>query len=648
MKPSLLAAILTGTTSLAALWPHAQAAPATGHGGDMTIDPASVSETRRLGDRSYSPYANRKFPTRPLWGDQHLHTSWSFDAGFVCTLGVDEALKFARGEQVKSTFGVPAQLSRPLDWVVMTDHSDSMGFTSEIRAGNKTLMNDDLLRGWNRAMNGDDFDAIVSTAMDAIQRQGNGTLPEVAKDPGFLQSVWEKYTGIIESYNEPGRFTAFIGYEWTPNPGPGNNMHRNVVYRDGKEVADRMTPFTTYESVDPEDLWTWMARYEETTGGKVHAIPHNGNLSNGLMFNTEETYSGDKLSREYAEMRMRFERLYEVTQIKGDGEAHPSLSPEDEFADFETWDKGNLNLTPKEPGMIQYEYAREAYKNGLKLGQRLGTNPFAFGMVAGSDSHTALSAVEEDNFFGKHSGVEPSANRWKHITLAFDGREILGWEMAAAGYTAVWATDNTRESIWDAMYRREAYATTGPRITVRFFGGWGFTAEDAAAREPGWIGYDKGVPMGADLEQRVSGKAPTFLVGALRDPIGGNLDRIQIIKGWVESDGKTRERIYDVAVSGDRKIGPDGRCKTEVGNTVDVANATWTNDIGAPELITVWEDPDFDPDTPAFYYARVIQIPTPRWTAYDARRFKVQMPEDIPMIIQERAYTSPIWYKPGK
>jgi hypothetical protein len=645
MKHFRLTITVTGTALLLAT-PTIQAAPQAGHGGDITIDPAAVSETRRLGDRSYSPYARRKFPTRPLWGDQHLHTSWSFDAGFVCTLGVEEALKFARGEEVKSTYGVPAQLSRPLDWVVMTDHSDSMGFTSEIRAGNKALMTDDLLRQWNRVMNGDDFDAILSTAMDAIQRQGNGTLPGVATDPAFLQSVWDKYTGIIERYNEPGRFTAFIGYEWTPNPGPGNNMHRNVVYRDGKEVADKMAPFTTFESVDPEDLWAWMARYEETTGGKVHAIPHNGNLSNGLMFNTEKTYSGDELSREYAEMRMRFERLYEVTQIKGDGETHPSLSPDDEFADFETWDKGNLNLTPKKPDMIQYEYAREAYKNGLKLRQQLGVDPFKFGLVAGSDSHTALTAVEEDNFFGKHSGVEPSPNRWKHITLAFDGREILGWEMAAAGYTAVWATDNTRESIWDAMYRREAYATTGPRMTVRFFGGWEFNARDAAAREPGWIGYDKGVPMGANLEKRVPGKAPTFLVGALRDPIGGNLDRIQIIKGWVDSDGEARERVYDVAVSGDREIGADGRCRTAVGNTVDVAEATWSNDIGAPELITVWEDPDFDPAQPAFYYARVIQIPTPRWTAYDAKRFQVDMPEKVPMVIQERAYTSPIWYQP--
>jgi hypothetical protein len=612
----------------------------------IAIDPAAIESTRRLGDRSYSPYANRKFPVRPLWGDQHVHTSWSFDAGFVCTLGVEEALRFARGEQVNSTYGVPVRLSRPLDWIVMTDHSDSLGFTSEIRSGNKELMANDLLKDWNKAMNSGDLEQIVPAAMDAIQRQGGGTLPEIAMDPGFLQSVWKKYTGIIEDYNEPGRFTALIGYEWTPNPGPGNNMHRNVIYRDGKKLADEVTPYTTFDSVDPEDLWKWMAGYEDKTGGKVLAIPHNGNLSNGLMFNAVETYSGKPLTKEYAKTRMRFERLYEVTQIKGDGETHPSLSPTDEFADFETWDEGNLNLTPKQPGMIQYEYAREAFKNGLKLEKKLGANPFKFGLASGTDTHTALSTAEEDNFFGKHSGVEPSPDRWKHVTLAFDGREILGWRMAAAGYTGVWATENIRESIWDAMHRKEVYSTTGPRMTVRFFGGWDFTDEDAGSREPGWIGYDKGVPMGADLEKRPKGgKAPTFLVAALRDPIGGNLDRIQIVKGWLDAQDKTHEKVYDVVWSGDRKPGADGKLPP-VGNTVDVPNATWTNSIGAPELITVWEDPDFDPALPSFYYARVLQIPTPRWTAYEAKRFKVKMSDEVPMIIQERAYTSPIWYTP--
>ncbi|MEJ2276032.1 MAG: DUF3604 domain-containing protein [Woeseiaceae bacterium] len=359
-----------------------------------------------------------------------------------------------------------------------------------------------------------------------------------------------------------------------------------------------------------------------------------------------ETYTTkEPLDADYATRRQRFEPIYEVTQIKGDGEAHPSLSPDDEFADYETWDEGNLNLTPKTPDMIQYEYYREALKNGIRLEQDIGANPFRIGAAAGTDAHTALSAVEEENFFGKHSGVEPSPTRWEHVVLSFDGREILGWRQAASGYTAVWAVENTREAIWDAMMRRETYASTGPRMTVWFFGGWNFTQEDAGVREPGWVGYDKGVPMGADLPGGPAGESPTFYVAALKDPLGGNLDRIQIVKGWVDANGETREKVYDVAWSDDREAGSDGKLPP-VGNTVDVENATWTNTIGAPELIAVWEDPDFDPALPATYYARVIQIPTPRWTAYEAQRFQIDLPEEVPMTTQERAYTSPIWYKP--
>jgi len=623
-----------------------QDAAATGHSFDMTIDPAQISETARLGPRSFSPYANRSFPTRPLWGDQHVHSGWSFDAGFVNALSPEDSLRFARGEQVETTYGVPIQLSRPLDWLAMTDHSDLIGIPSALRAGDPALVEaDETLREWSEVMQSGDVEAATPVAMAAIQAQGNGTLPEAAQSEDFFRSTWHDYTAIIERFNEPGRFTAFIGYEWTPNPGPGNNMHRNVIYRAGKAEADQMLPYTTFESVDPEDLWTWMESFEATTGTPVLAIPHNGNLSNGLMF-ALETYGGEPLTQDYAERRQRFEPIYEVTQIKGDGEAHPSLSPDDEFADYETWDEGNLNLTPKEPGMIEHEYYREALKNGMMLGQDIGENPFQIGAVAGTDTHTALSTAEEDNFFGKHSGVEPSPTRWEHLVLSFDGRDVLGWQQAASGYTAVWATENTREAIWDAMMRRETYATTGPRMSVRFFGGWDFVEEDAHAREPGWIGYDKGVPMGADLEPGPEGASPTFLVAALRDPIGGNLDRIQIIKGWVDENGETHERVHDVVWSGDRAPGEDGKLPP-VGDTVDIENATWTNSIGAPELIAVWEDPDFDPSLPATYYARVIQIPTPRWTAYEAQRFDLDLPDEVPMTTQERAYTSPIWYTPG-
>jgi hypothetical protein len=367
------------------------------------------------------------------------------------------------------------------------------------------------------------------------------------------------------------------------------------------------------------------------------------------MFPILEPVSGGKLDKKYAQTRMKWERLYEVTQTKGDGETHPFLSPNDEFANFERWDKSNLDgSVRKKQEMLEFEYARSAYKNGLKLEAQLGANPFKFGLVGSTDSHIGISAVEEDNFFGKMATGEPGPQRWEHPFIAnkASGVTILGWETQASGYAAVWAQENTRESIFDAMQRRETYATTGSRMAVRLFGGWEFEARDLMSRNPAVIGYSKGVPMGGDLAAAPAGKAPTFLVAALRDPIGANLDRYQIVKGWMDAKGKLHERIYDVAVSGGRPIGADGRCKVSVGSTVDVENATWTNTIGAPELIAVWKDPEFDAKQNAFYYGRVIEIPTPRWTAYDAKRFGVKMPKEVPMTTTERAYTSPIWYTP--
>jgi hypothetical protein len=345
---------------------------------------------------------------------------------------------------------------------------------------------------------------------------------------------------------------------------------------------------------------------------------------------------------------MKWERLYEASQTKGDGETHPFLSPNDEFAAFEKWDKGNLDgSVAKKDDMLQFEYFRQAWKNGLLLEQKLGVNPYRFGMAGGSDAHTGLAAMEEENFFGKTTPQEPSPER---IGATFmnnpkTGVRIMDWEVAAAGYSAVWATENTREAIWDAMQRRETYATTGTRMVVRFFGGWEFTDADAQTRNPATVGYAKGVPMGGDLSQAAAGKVPTFLVAALRDPIGANLDRIQIVKGWMDAKGQLQEKVYDVVWSGGRKPGADGKLPP-VGNTVDVANATWTNTIGAPELITVWRDPAFNPAERAFYYVRVLEIPTPRWTAYDAKRFGVTPLPDTRMTIVERAYTSPIWYRP--
>jgi hypothetical protein len=597
---------------------------------------------------TYSPYAQRGFPTQVYWGDTHVHTDNSLDAkGLGVMIGPEEAYRFARGEEVTTSHGLPFRLSRPLDWLVVADHSDGMGAMKEIIAGNPNLLKDPVVKEWHTAIR-KGGEAAFKTTMEVILAFTEGKVPAVVLDRTFQQTVWDDYVDIADRYNEPGRFTAMIGYEWTSTE-KGNNLHRNVLYRDGGNRARKMVPYTTAESFNPEDLWEWMARYEEAVGGQVLAIAHNGNLSNGIMFPVETNpATGKPLSKDYVKQRGRWEPLYEVTQMKGDGETHPFLSANDEFADYETWDTGNLNLTvTKQESMLQYEYARAALKNGLKLQAKLGTNPYKFGMVGSTDTHTALSAAEEDNFIGKHSGSEPSPDRWSHPIIKFAGRQIDGYAATASGYTGVWATDNTRKALFDAMKRKEIYGTTGPRMLVRFWGGWDFVATDAESRLPGGIGYTKGVPMGGDLQRAPRGKAPTFLVGALKDPYSGNLDRIQIIKGWYDRKGKTREKVYNV-VWGDaerRKLDKKGKLPA-VGNTVNVKKASWTNTIGDPELIAVWKDPDFDPELRAFYYARVIEIPTPRWTAYDAKRFGVKMSKEVPMTTQERAYTSPIWYTP--
>ncbi|MGD8421701.1 MAG: DUF3604 domain-containing protein, partial [Gammaproteobacteria bacterium] len=393
--------------------------------------------------------------------------------------------------------------------------------------------------------------------------------------------------------------------------------------------------------------------YEKNTGGKLLAIPHNGNLSNGLMFD-DVTLSGEPLDADYAKRRMQWEPVYEITQIKGDGEAHPLLSPTDEFADYYTWDKGSFGEQPKTPDMLPREYARSAWKRGMEYESKLGVNPFKFGVVGSTDSHTALSTAQEDNFFGKVTMVEPTADPIR-FEEAITGRfspddpsdDLIHADALAAGLAAVWARDNTREAIWDAFKRKEVFATTGTRIRVRVFAGFGFSETDQQRSDFASYGYEKGVPMGGDLTAAPADGAPSLLIRALRDPDGANLDRVQVIKGWVDGDGNTQERIWDVAVSDDREIGPDGRCKIPVGDTVDVENASYTNNIGAPFLAAFWKDPEFDPAQRAFYYVRVIEIPTPSWIAFDEKFFGSKAPDHVRRKQQERAYTSPIWYTPG-
>jgi hypothetical protein len=639
LTPALVAAAVLTTTTVAQD-PVGLPAPTP-----ETIDGVFKSQ------QHYSPYAGRNFPTRVYWGDTHLHTGMSMDAGaFGARLRPADAYRFARGEEVTSSTGLQVKLSRPLDFLVVADHSDNMGFFPRLYAGDPGMLADPTGKRWY-GMIQEGGQTAVQVAVEVVVAFSQGTFPEaLASLPGSAayRSAWEEAIEAAETYNDPGRFTAFIGYEWTSNTG-GNNLHRVVVYRDGGDKASVMEPYTTLRplgSDNPRDLWTWMQSYEDKTGGQLLALAHNGNLSNGIMFPMLDTFTGQPFDRAYAETRKKWEPLYEVTQIKGDGETHPYLSPTDEFADYETWDQGNLDLSvTKQDEMLQYEYARSGLQIGLQLERELGVNPYKFGMVGSTDSHTGLATAEEENFFGKHSGVEPSAERYEHPMAKVGDMVYESWSMVSSGYAAVWASENTREAIFDAMMRRETYATTGPRILVRFFGGWEFEAADAMNRLPAHVGYSKGVPMGADLPARPSGASPTFLVAALKDQLSGNLDRIQIVKGWVDDDGERHEKVYDVVWSGDRQIGRDGTLPA-VGNTVDVVNATWTNTIGDPELITVWTDPDFDPDHAAVYYARVLEIPTPRWTAYEAKRFGITMPPEVPMTMQERAYTSPIWYTP--
>jgi hypothetical protein len=639
--------LLKGLITVALAMPLAVAAQDAGVPDEEALKKAHPAKP------AYSPYVNRNYPTRPFFGDTHLHTSFSMDAGaFGARLGPREAYRFARGEQVTSSSGLPVRLSRPLDFLVVADHSDGMGFFPMILAGEPKIMADPQGRKWHDMIHSGQG---AEAAIDIIVNFGKGTISKaIFPLPGTdaYRGAWQETIDAAEAFNDPGRFTAFIGFEWTSNTG-GNNLHRNVIFRDNADKASRTEPYTTIKplgSDNPRDLWKWMAAFEQATGGNVLAIAHNGNLSNGRMFPMIESFTAKPVDREYVEQREKWERLYEATQTKGDGEAHPLLSPNDEFADFETWDKGNLDLTvAKDKSMLEFEYVRSALRNGLKLEQNLGTNPYKFGLVGSSDAHTGLAAMEEDNFYGKVVPAEPSPER---LTNAFinnkvTGLTIMDWEVGASGYAAVWATENTRTAIWDAMERKETYATTGSRLIVRFFGGWDFEPADAHNRMPASIGYSKGVPMGGDLSAAQKGKAPTFLVAALKDPIGANLDRIQIVKGWLDAQGQTREKVYDV-VWGDadkRKPGADGKLPA-VGSTVDVANATWTNTIGDSELIAVWKDPDFDPALSTFYYVRVLEIPTPRWTAYDAKRFGVQPLPGTRMSLQERAYTSPIWYTP--
>ncbi|MCH4822301.1 DUF3604 domain-containing protein [Gramella lutea] len=579
------------------------------------------------------------------FGDTHVHTGWSFDAGLDgATLTPTDAYRYATGEEVTSNSGIKTQISRPYDWFMITDHSDGMGTINEVIDGNAEMMESEVLQRWNKAFASGSEQAAADAKSEVINLQSTGKLPKQVMDPKWMKTAWNKTIDAAEEFYKPGNFTTFTAYEWTVNAGGGDNLHRNIIYKEGGDQARDILPLTTFETEDPKKLWEWMANYEAQTGDKLLAIPHNGNMSNGRMYE-EQQFDGSPMTSEWAEMRQKYERLMELFQYKGQSEAHPFLSPEDEFADYELWDRGNLVLKPKKSKEAwKYEYWREGLKSGMRIQQELGVNPFMYGSNSATDAHTGISSLEEDEFYGKFKTVEPSnKERWNFPLIDGNNDQYKGWEMAASGVMGVWAESNTREDIWEAMYRRETFSTTGPRMKIRFFGGFDYTEEDK--NDLAKNGYEKGVAMGAMLGAAMNDKAPTFLIQAMKDPEGANLDRLQVIKGWVDASGETQEKIYQVAWSGDRKLDNNGKLPA-VGNTVNLETAEYTNDIGDTEFTTYWTDPDFDPSLPAFYYVRVLEIPTPRWTLFDKVRHDLTLPDEVPLVHQERGVSSPIWYNP--
>ena len=594
----------------------------------------------------YSIPTGKTHPIRVFWGDAHLHTDFSFDAGLMGTkLTPEDAFRFARGDEVVSTTGQPAKLRRPLDFLVVTDHSNYLGLPIALREGDPGLLADP---NGKKLYDGQKAGGEAGFKLFADIANSLSTNKPMLDTSALLKSTWAKSVAAADKYNEPGRFTAFIGFEWTSMPG-GNNLHHNVIFRDSGARALQVIPLTTFDSEDPEKLWAYLADYEKKTGGQAISIPHNSNLSGGLMF-ADKTLGGKPFDRAYAEARSKWEPVAEITQTKGDSETLPLLSPDDEFANFERWDKTNIAGTQDDtPEQQPHNYLRPTLTRGLKFANELGANPYKYGLIGASDNHTALSMVAADNFFGALPHEEPSPTRLLNKPLSIaSGRKPLppSSEMASSGFAAVWATENTREAIFDAIRRRETYGTTGTRITVRLFTGWDFKKGDAERSDFADYGYAHGVPMGGDLSGAHAGQKPTLVIQAAKDPDGGNLDRIQVIKGWVDAQGQTHEKIYDVAWSGDRKPGADGKLPS-VGNTVDVANATYSNSIGAPVLDTAWTDPDFKPAERAYYYVRVLEIPTPRWTTYDSKRFGVELLKTVPPSVAQRAYTSPVWYAPS-
>ncbi len=575
-------------------------------------------------------------PLRTIfWGDIHIHSAYSFDA---YTLGVralpDDAYRYAKGETIQHALGYPIRARRPLDFAAVTDHSEYLGVA---RAEGEASGDANSLREVMRT--GSPWRITWHYLKISLGKMGTSKTRDATFGGRPARSsidAWQAIVDSAERHNDPGRFTTFIAYEWSSMP-EEQNLHRNVIYRS-ERYPD--FPYTSLDSKNPEDLWRALDEQRQR-GMEMLAIPHNSNASNGKMFD-RVAYDGTRLSREYAATRMRNEPLCEIFQVKGSSETHPSLSSADELAGFEIFDK--MLSASGSDSQPRGSYARDALRAGLEMAAQSGFNPYRFGFIGSSDSHNASSTVEEDNHHGKLPMIDGSIGLRLGKSLLLPLNQNRGAQWSAAGLAAVWAEENTRESLFDAMKRKETYATSGPRIGVRFFGGWSFDRDILGDAELIRKAYAAGVPMGGDLAPRDGAGAPAFVVTATKDPTGANLDRIQIVKGWVDGDGGSHEKIYDIAASGGRVADAQTHRVPAVGNTVDVERATYTNDIGATQLSALWVDPEFSAAAEAFYYARVIEIPTPRWSTYDAAIAGVTPPQ--PTSIQERAVTSAIWYRP--
>ncbi|MDH3362311.1 MAG: DUF3604 domain-containing protein [Gammaproteobacteria bacterium] len=628
-------ALVAGIAASGCERPPPEPAAGTAPGADVAVDSADATMAGKT-----------QHPVRPLWGDTHLHTSYSFDVYLFGTPAAtpETAYRFARGEPVTSpTTGESWQLDRPLDFLVVADHAELLGSAARVFDGDPQLaetrtgkaliaeggsgQGDDLLNAYHYTVN-------IGAGVIEDDKYGlsAGDIYADLHGGDKRTGVWRDIVTTADRHNDPGKFTALIGWEWTSHPG-GANLHRIVFTPSNAETAVEFLPFSQMESDRPEDLWDWLDATRTRTGADFIAMPHNSNVSMGRMFQVQNS-DGSPIDADYARRRMEWERVVEMTQIKGDSETHPLLSPVDEFADFETWNFVMIPSGPT-PDPVAAEYVRAALKRGLEIEARTGVNPYKFGMIGSTDSHTGLSTADETAFAGKGQKDARPDLRSNPTGLG----SSRGWDMGAAGLVAAWASENSREAIFEAFKRRQVYATTGTRISLRFFA----TIDGDASEITPDVIPEGSVPMGGEIS--AIGE-PVFMVHALKDPEGANLDRVQIIKGWIDSDGQSHERVFDVAWSGERQPGADGKLPP-VGSTVDLATGRYTNSIGEAQLSVVWTDPGFDAEQSAFYYVRVLEIPTPRYSLLDAIALGINVAETgRPATLQERAYSSPIWYSP--